>query len=508
MPNRSPALELRGISKHFPGVKALSEVSFLVRPGEIHALLGENGAGKSTLLKIISGVQQADAGELLVNGQIVQLFGSNAARTAGIAMIHQELQLIPELNAAQNMFLGAPQVRCGVLLAQRAMQLRAREVLHDLDPGIDVCTPVKNLSVAQRQMVEIARALLTDARLMAMDEPTSSLTPAEFDKLAVLIRKLAAQGVAIIYVSHKLEEVFKLCDRATVLRDGVRVDELELVKTTETELVAKMVGRALVHNTRQRTTCGEIVLEARGLHWKKRVRDVSLNVRKGEILGIAGLVGAGRSELVGLLAGLKRPDAGEIFMRGKAQQFTSPRSAIRAGIALVPEERKREGIIPLRSILSNVALPTLHSLTRFGLIRHGRLKVQVHSDALRVNLRPLALSRPIRLFSGGNQQKAIICRWLSSGMDVLIFDEPTRGIDIGAKEEIYKIIEALAAEGCAIIVVSSEMREVMYLSDRLLVMQGGRLAGELAHEQFSEEAIMTLAIPRADTAPTAFQELS
>ena len=508
MPIPTPALELRGISKQFPGVKALSGVNLLVRPGEIHALLGENGAGKSTLLKIISGVQQPDEGEMLIGGHAVTLHGTKAARAAGIAMIHQELQLIPELNVAQNMFLGTPRVTWGVLLAHNAMQERAREVLHDLDPSIDVRTPVKYLSVAQRQMVEIARALLTDARVIAMDEPTSSLTPSEFEKLVVLIRKLAARGVAIIYVSHKLEEVFELCGRATVLRDGVWIDELELAQTTEPELVAKMVGRELVHNTRHRTAGGQVVLEARNLQWKSRVRGVSLTVRRGEILGIAGLVGAGRSELVGLLAGLQRPEAGEILVHGKSQQFANPRSAIRAGIAIVPEERKREGIIPMRSILSNVGLPTLNSATRFGLIRHGILKARVHADAVRVNLRPLALSRPIRLFSGGNQQKAIICRWLSSGIDVLIFDEPTRGIDIGAKEEIYKIIEELAAEGCAIIVVSSEMREVMYLSDRLLVMQGGRIAGELSHEQFSEEAIMTLAIPRADTAPVASQELS
>ena len=508
MHNPPPALELRGISKQFPGVKALSGVNLLVRPGEIHALLGENGAGKSTLLKIISGVQHADEGEMLVGGQPVKLNGTKAARAAGIAMIHQELQLIPELNAAQNMFLGAPRVSCGVLLAHQAMQKRASEVLHDLDPGIDVRVPIKHLSVAQRQMVEIARALLTDARVIAMDEPTSSLTPSEFEKLVLLIRKLAARGVAIIYVSHKLEEVFELCGRATVLRDGAWIDELELAKTSEPELVAKMVGRELLQNTRQRGVRGEIVLDARGLKWRNRVRGVSLSVHRGEILGIAGLVGAGRSELVGLLAGLERPDAGDIFVHGKEHRFSSPGDAIRAGIALVPEERKRQGIVPLMSILSNVALPTLKSTTRFGLIGHRALRKRVHADALRVNMRPLALSRPIRLFSGGNQQKAIICRWLSSGVDVLIFDEPTRGIDIGAKEEIYKIIEELAAEGCAVIVVSSEMREVMYLADRLLVIQGGRIAGELVPEQFSEEAIMTLAIPRADTAPAVPQELS
>lgn len=506
MSNSPPALELRGISKHFAGVKALSGVNLRVFPGEIHALLGENGAGKSTLLKILSGVQLPDTGELLVSGKVVKLHNTAEARAQGIAMIHQELQLIPELNVAQNMFLGAPKVALGLFLAKHQMEQRAREVLHELDPHIDVRTQVKHLSVAQRQMVEIARALLTDARVIAMDEPTSSLTPAEFEKLVVLIRKLAARNVAIIYVSHKLEEVFTLCGRATILRDGVWIDELDLAKTTEAELVAKMVGRELVQNTRKRSSQGEVVLQGQDLTWGNRVKGVSLAVHRGEILGIAGLVGAGRTELMGLLAGVEQPDSGTLVVHGKPRTFSNPRSAIQSGIALVPEERKRQGIIPMRNILSNVALPTLGKQTRWGLIRHGALNRRVHADAVHVNLRPLNLSRPIKNFSGGNQQKAIICRWLNAGIDVLIFDEPTRGVDVGAKEEIYKLIEGLAAQGCAIVVVSSELREVMYLSDRILVMQEGRISGELSHDQFSEEAIMTLAIPRADTDAAITQE--
>ena len=500
------ALELRGISKSFVGVKALTDVHLRVMPGEIHALLGENGAGKSTLLKILSGVQPQDEGELWVAGQSVRMGSTSEARALGIAMIHQELQLIPELTVAQNMFLGAPVVRCGVVLDNATMQQRAAAILHGLEPGIDVRTQVKRLSVAQRQMVEIARALLTDARVIAMDEPTSSLTPAEFDKLVVLIRKLAARNVAIIYVSHKLEEVFSLCKRATILRDGKFVTELDLERVTEAKLVSKMVGRELVQNQRSRSVRGDVVLEGRQLSWEHRVRNVSLAVHRGEILGIAGLVGAGRTELVGLLAGVHRPDAGTISMHGKPRVFRSPRHAIKAGIALVPEERKREGIIPIRSILSNVGLPTLGRQTLLGFVRQRALRTQVHSDAVSVNLRPLNLDRPIKNFSGGNQQKAIICRWLNAGIEVLIFDEPTRGVDVGAKEEIYKIIEGLAANGCAIVVVSSELREVMYLSDRILVMQGGRVSGELTHDQFSEEAIMTLAIPRAESGAETTQE--
>ncbi len=490
------ALELRNISKEFPGVKALNGVALRVRPGEIHALVGENGAGKSTLLKILAGNLQPDLGEILIGGQPVRLTGPKAARAAGIAMMHQELQLVPELDVAQNMFLGAPRTRFGLWLDHRAMRERAAAVLRDLDPDIDVRLPVKQLSVAQRQMIEIARALLADASLIAMDEPTSSLTPTEFTKLLALMRTLASRGVAIIYVSHKFDEIYAACSRATVLRDGTWVSEVTLADTPEPTLVAHMVGREVLATARRASHAGAVVLEAKGLSWGQRVREASLQVRRGEILGIAGLVGAGRTELVKLLAGAERPDAGSIELHGRPVRFHGPADAIHRGIALVPEERKREGIVPLRSVLSNASLPSLRRLNRLGWLCHGLMRSRIGKDAARVNLRPLALDRPIRLFSGGNQQKAIVCRWLSAGMDVLIFDEPTRGIDIGAKQEIYQLIEALADEGRAVVVVSSELQEVMRLSDRMLVMQAGRIAGELAPAEFSEEAIMTLAVSR------------
>jgi ribose transport system ATP-binding protein len=499
MTTASPyALELRNISKQFPGVKALSAVALRVRPGEIHALVGENGAGKSTLLKILAGSQQPDAGgEILIAGKPVTLSSPKAAREAGIAMMHQELQLVPELDVAQNLFLGAPRTRFGWWLDHAAMRERAREVLRDLDPTLDVRLPVKALSVAQRQLVEIARALLADASVIAMDEPTSSLTPAEFVKLLALMKRLAQRGVAIIYVSHKFDEIYASCSHATVLRDGTLVTALRLADTPEPALVAHMVGREVVPTQRRAAQRQEVVLEARNLNWRGRVRNASLQVRRGEILGIAGLVGAGRTELVKLLAGAEQPESGEIWLHEENVRFGGPADAIARGIALVPEERKREGIVPIRSVLSNAALPSLRKLNRFGWVRHGLLKARIGADAQRVNLRPLALDRPIRLFSGGNQQKAIVCRWLSAGMDVLIFDEPTRGIDIGAKHEIYQLIEALAAEGRAIVVVSSDLPEVMRLSDRMLVMQGGRIAGELSDPvEFSEQAIMTLAVSR------------
>lgn len=490
------ALELRSISKGFPGVKALNEVQLRVRAGEIHALVGENGAGKSTLLKILSGSLHPDTGDILINGQKVHLTTPKSAKAAGIAMIHQELQLVPELDVAQNMFLGAARTHYGVFLDKSSMRRKAREVLLDLDPTIDVTLPVKRLSVAQRQMVEIARAMLADASVIAMDEPTSSLTPTEFVKLLALMRKLAARGVAIIYVSHKFDEIYASCQKATVLRDGSWIADVDLSETNEAALVAKMVGREVVHTPRQTAKFGEIILEARDLGWQGKVRQANLTLRKGEILGIAGLVGAGRTELVKLLAGAEKPDTGSILLRGKEVQFRGPADAIRQGIALVPEERKREGIVPVRSVRSNVALPMLGDLSRLGWIRRKVHNERLRTDTQRVNLRPMAPDRAISLFSGGNQQKAIVCRWLSAGMDILIFDEPTRGIDIGAKQEIYQIIEALAAEGRAIIVVSSELNEVMRLSDRLLVMQAGRIAGELKNANFTEEAIMTLAVSK------------
>ena len=490
------ALELKQINKQYPGVKALTDVHLRVAPGEVHALVGENGAGKSTLLKVISGVIRPDGGEIILGGEPVTLDSPKDAKRAGIAMIHQELQLVPELDVVQNMFLGVPKTKWGTWLDRAAMVERARSVLEPLDPTIPVTAKIRQLSVAQKQMVEIARALLADARVIAMDEPTSSLTPAEFRKLAGIISGLSKQGVAVIYVSHKFDEIFAVCTRATVLRDGKFIDELSLADVTQQQLVHKMVGRELPAWPKREYGGAEAVLEATSLSWGTRVRDVSLTLHKGEILGIAGLVGAGRTELVRLLAGVENADHGEIRREGRSLKLQSARDAIKAGIALVPEERKLEGIVPMQSIFSNICLPVLDRWTRAGVIRRAALHKRATALAQQVNLRPPQLSRAIRLLSGGNQQKAIICRWLNSGADILIFDEPTRGVDVGAKQEIYQLIQSIAHEGRSVIVVSSELDEVMRLSDRLLVMQSGRIAGELHNAEFSEQAIMTLAIPR------------
>jgi ribose transport system ATP-binding protein len=489
-----PAIVLKDISKGFPGVQALDAVSFAVEAGQVRALLGENGAGKSTLLKILSGIYSTDTGAVLINGKPVDLRNPKSAQRAGIALIHQELQQVPELDVAQNMFLGSQLKKYGFLTDRSAMQARARDLLLQLDPTIDVQAKIKTLRVAQRQIVEIAKALLAKARIIAMDEPTSSLTPIEFEKLVTVIERLKAEGVAIIYVSHKLDEVFRVASHATVLRDGKTVSNVDLAVTTQDALVNMMVGRSLDIPPHQSHVQNQVVLSVEGLGRGRHVRDVTLELRKGEVLGIAGLVGSGRTELVKLLAGVDRPTSGKMSLNGKPVIFANPRQAIAAGVALLPEDRKKEGIIPLRSVAVNAALPSYRKLTSIGFIKTSALRMRVTAFAKNVNLRPLDVDRAIRLFSGGNQQKAILCRWLMARSDILLFDEPTRGIDVGAKGEIYKLIESLAAAGRAIIVVSSELPEILRLSDTVIVMRGGAMAGRLSRKDLSEETIMSLAI--------------
>jgi ribose transport system ATP-binding protein len=493
-PTSEAALLLTNISKGFPGVQALEGVGFEVRSGEVRALLGENGAGKSTLLKVLSGIYRADTGDIHINGKAADLRTPRAATQAGIALIHQELQQVPELDVAQNMFLGNALTRFGLLTDRNAMRKQAKELLAQLDPSIDVGAKIKTLRVAQRQIVEIAKALLGKARVIAMDEPTSSLTPVEFDKLVGVIEKLKADGVAIIYVSHKLDEVFRVATQATILRDGKKVADVDLSKTNEDAVVGLMVGRALDIPPHKSHVKNEVVLSVQDLCRGKDVRGVSFELRRGEVLGVAGLVGSGRTELARLIAGVDTPTSGQMKLNGEKITFSNPRKAIAAGIALLPEDRKKEGIIPLRSMASNAALPSLSKLTTGSIIRQRELRRRVDEHARSVNLRPLDIERPIRLFSGGNQQKAILCRWLMAGSEILVFDEPTRGIDVGAKGEIYRLIETLVSQGRSVIVISSELPEILRLCDTVLVMRSGQMAGKLSRSELSEEAVMSLAI--------------
>jgi len=489
-------LRFEGITKTFQSAKALSDVSFTVKPGEVHALLGENGAGKSTLLRILSGVSPQTSGEFFVDGKLATFKSPEDARRAGIAMIHQELQQIPNLTVAQNMFLGHPlKYAGGLLVNRREQEKRAAAALAMIDPSIDPSTPIKDLKVAQRQIVEIARALLENARIVAMDEPTSSLTPAEFESLAVVIQKMAASGVAIIYVSHKMDEVFRICHQGTVMRDGNVVGTVDLRSAVQADVISMMVGRELMQEEHKTFVKEDVRVEVRNLSSAvTHVRDVSFTVRRGEVVGIAGLVGSGRTELLRLIAGVDKIGSGDINVDGRALKLTGPRSAIDAGIGLLPEERKREGIIPIRPVSVNMALPSLRKFARVGIVRHSAVNKSAETLLKRVNLRPFQIDRPIKLFSGGNQQKAIIARWLAAGSEILLFDEPTRGIDVGAKSEIYHLIENLAAEGKSIIVVSSELPEVIRLSDRVMVMRDGRIAAQLERHEMTEQAIVSHAV--------------
>jgi len=489
-------LELDNITKSFPGVQALKNVSMRVRRGEVHALVGENGAGKSTLLKILFGIYQQDSGTISIDGKPVQIHDPKSAYRAGIAMIHQELQQIPELDAAQNIFLGQTLTRYGVFKNTGQMRRIARELLMRLNVDIDVTIPVNKLSIAQRQLIEIARALLGNARIIAMDEPTSSLTPTEFEVLTRVICELQEHGVGIIYVSHRLHEIFQLASRATVLRDGELVGDVEIGSVSEDEIVSMMVGRKTTEGQHVTYSQEQCVLRARNLSWGSKVRDVSFDLHRGEILGIAGLVGAGRTELMHLIAGLRTPTSGTIELNGQIVTFASPRHAIRAGIGMLPEDRKRSGIVPLLTVLSNASLPVIQRYAPMGIVANRRRRDDVSRLADKVNLRPRNIDRPIRYFSGGNQQKAILSRWLNANSEILIFDEPTRGIDVGAKQEIYHLMEELAKQGKAILMVSSELPEVLRLSDRVLVMSAGHAAAIIERAQLSEETVMRYAISK------------
>tara|TARA_R100000365_G_scaffold107_1_gene368 strand:+ start:2759 stop:4303 length:1545 start_codon:yes stop_codon:yes gene_type:complete len=498
MTSQTSRLAVHGISKGFPGIKALDDVSLEIRPGEVHGLLGENGAGKSTLLNILSAVLRPDAGMITINGNKVSANKPAEARAAGIAMIHQELQHIPRLSVAQNLFLGRPLTMAGGLFVdRRGQEARAREILAELDADIDPSRPIHELKVAQQQIVEIGRALLDDAKIIAMDEPTSSLTPSEFDSLARLVERLSDQGVSIIYVSHKMDEVFRVCHRATVLRDGRFIKTVDIAQTSESEIVASMVGRDIVVQRHVGHATQTRALKVTGLTDGKMIRDVSFELKRGEVLGIAGLVGSGRTELMRLLAGIDKASSGTIEVNGKPCVMRTPRDAIGAGIGLLPEERKREGIVRDRSVAANIALPCFSKFSRFGLIRRRKLTRETTELMEQMNLRPPDVSRKIGQFSGGNQQKAIIGRWLAADVDILLFDEPTRGIDIGAKSEIYALIERLASQGKSVIVVSSELPEILRVSDRVAVMREGELAGIIEGDAITEGAIAALAIPQS-----------
>ncbi|SAK44054.1 L-arabinose transporter ATP-binding protein [Caballeronia calidae] len=500
---RAPAtsagyLELDGITVSFPGVRALDGVSLSVRAGEVHGLMGENGAGKSTLLKVLSGVNKPLSGTLRLNGIEQRFTSTREAIAAGIAIIYQELHLVPELTVAENLMLGQLPNRGGVL-DERALVQRAMKELERLGERIDPRTPVKNLSIGQRQMIEIGKALMRDARVIAFDEPTSSLSARETAQLFRIIDALRADGRAIIYVTHRMDEVYELCDRVTVFRDGKRIETFESVADLERDrLIGCMVGRSItdVYGYRPREA-GDVMIEAKGLLGPGLSEPVSFKAQRGEILGFFGLVGAGRSELMKLIYGAAKASAGHVELKGKRVAFASPRDAVRAGIALCPEDRKQEGIVAIASVADNLNISARRhfSPARFLLdARRERALAQEYIAKLAIKTR--SGETAIGTLSGGNQQKVILSRWLAERIDVFLMDEPTRGIDVGARAEIYNLLYELAEAGRTVIMVSSDLAEVIGVADRIIVMKEGRIAGELPKADATPDELIKLALPR------------
>ncbi|MBS42446.1 MAG: D-xylose ABC transporter ATP-binding protein [Nocardioides sp.] len=484
-----PALEVRDLSKSFPGVKALEGVGFAAYAGEVHTLLGENGAGKSTLLKTVFGVQRPDSGEILVDGKPVSFTEPSDAMAVGIAMVHQELSLVSEVTAIQNLVLGRERRRLGVIDWREARR-RATAALERLrfDAPIDV--PVSRLSVAQQQLVELARAISTDARIIIMDEPTASLTSAESERLFEVIEDLRSAGTAVIYVSHRLKEVLDLSDRVTALRDGCLVGTKRRSEiASEDDLVQMMVGRELaaLGVSGSGAEPGEEGLRVEGVSVPGVVDDVSFAVRRGEVVGLAGMVGAGRTELARAVIGADRRSSGEVYVQGERVRIKRPGDAIAAGIALLTEDRKHQGLALDMTTASNVTL--MDPPGRGGLLSRRRQKA-VATEALKPLNTKMQVDKPVRTLSGGNQQKVVLARWLRTESNVFIFDEPTRGIDVGAKGEIHAIMRGLADAGKAVLMISSDLPEVLAMSDRVLVMRRGRVVAELDRDEATEESVV------------------
>jgi ABC-type sugar transport system ATPase subunit len=490
-PAGSPLLSVRGLSKAWPGVRALDQVDLDVQPGEIHALLGENGAGKSTLIKILAGAVSPDAGAALLAGEELTFGDPLAARRRGIGVIYQELTLVPQLSAAANVFLGRE--KGGLVLDLTGMERRAQEVLDSLGGHVPASARVDGLSVAQQQIVEIARALVERSRVLILDEPTSALTGEETERLFTVLRGLREQGLAILYISHRLEEVFALADRVTVLRDGRKVAQGPASGFDRASLIRAMVGREMDEEFPPRSPrLGEVVLEAQGLSSPGLFAGVSLSVRRGEIVGVAGLVGAGRTSLGLALAGAL-PVSGEIRIDGVAAHLRSPRAALQAGIAYVTEERKARGLFPALSAGTNITISHLRELCRLGVVDLRREAEAATRAAREFDLRAASLEVPAATLSGGNQQKLLLARYLLGRLRVLILDEPTRGIDVGARAEIYRLMNGLTDRGLGIVMISSELPEVLALADRVLVLHEGRLAGALDRLKATPERVLDLA---------------
>lgn len=490
----APLLGMRGIVKSFPGVQALRGVDLCLLHGEVLALLGENGAGKSTLMKVLGGAHRADSGTVTINGRQCRFQSPQDSRKAGVAVIYQEFNLVPSLTVVENIFLGQEVTRAGFVARKREHQ-RAKALFARLGVEIDLDAPCEGLSTAQQQLVEIAKSLACDARIIVMDEPSAALTAHEVERLFTITRDLKQQGIGIIYISHRLEEVFSIADQVVVLRDGKNVGERPIARITRSEMIELMVGRELKDEFPRRTAnIGSVRLDVSHLSRGQAVRDVSFGVRSGEILALTGLVGAGRTETVRLIFGADARDAGDIRLDGKSIAISSPRDAMSAGIGLLTEDRKLQGLVLGHSVRENFGLPNLSWLSRYGFVQLA--SEREHCGHFLENLRIQVTGQDQRAgdLSGGNQQKVVLAKWLARRCNVLMFDEPTRGIDVGAKYEIYVLMNELAAAGKAIVMISSELPEVLGMADRILVMHEGRLTGEIADARHAtQKQIMELA---------------
>lgn len=486
-----PILSLKNITKTYPGVVALKDVSLDIYPGEVHALLGENGAGKSTLIKAIAGAISLDGGTIsFADGTPHHTIMPQHAKDYGIEVVYQEFNLINCLSVAENICFGR---RFGSMVQYKKMQQEAAKVLELFQLDIDPKTPVYQLPSSMQQVVEICKAISRDAKVLIMDEPSAQLSVAEVEKMFGVVRRLRSQGVAVIYISHRMEELFEISDKVSILRDGEYVTTVDTANTNREELVNHMVGRELKEKFPQKKPPQpEVALQVKGLTGNGD-SDISFEVRKGEILGFAGLVGAGRTEMARMLYGADRPESGSIIINGKPTVIHSPAAGIKSGIGFIPEDRKQQGCLLNRSIKTNVTLSCLPLISRFGFIQRKEEMRIVRQYSEKLRIKSPTLEQLVKNLSGGNQQKVVLAKTLATDCNIIIFDEPTRGIDVGAKQEIYRLITKLADEGNAIIMITSEMEELIGLSDRILVLYGGRISGELSKEQFSQNAVLKLA---------------
>ncbi len=492
---RPPVLEMRGIQKSYPGVRVLQDVSLTVRPGEVHALMGENGAGKSTLMKILAGAVRADAGEIRLGGQPVEIDTPLRGMELGVGIIYQELQLAPHLSVAENIFLGREPLRMPGWINAQQMRRDAQALMDSLGVSLDVRSPVGGLAVAQRQMVEIAKATSRRAKVIAMDEPSATLTAHELENLWILIRRLQSQDIGIVYISHRMDEVFQIADTVTILRDGHVVGSEPIGAISRDQVLKLMVGRDL-DETYPKVVAerGRPVLEVRGLARRGVLENISLTVHAGEVVALAGLVGSGRTEIARCLFGADPYSAGEMRLDGVPFAPRSPHDAIRGGIGFVTEDRKEQGVLLNLSVRENVSLASLRKFSRLGFLRRRLERTQAQQNVERLRVRTPSLEQRVGNLSGGNQQKVVLAKWLETAPKLLILDEPTRGIDVGAKREIYGIINDLAAQGVAILMISSELPEVLGMADRIVVIRDGRIAGELGRSEATQEKVGHLAL--------------